>query len=483
MGKGAGLRAEIIATIAFLIGAALLLGGLLLLRVTEVELVNQRVASVTSAMEVLGEALAVRGEGAGTTGSLRAGKARRLFQTLVREEPVQSWRLMSAQLAPVAGGGRRVSDPLARQELARVRLGGEPLVQVQYPSLWNPFVPRQESSVLVTVPLVREGGFDGALQARFSLQDVQRRVQGAGRLVLLYVLLYGTVLILAGIYLLGRNVVAPVRRLMTATRHVTAGDLEQLLPEEGPKEIAELAGSFNGMMEALKGSRQEREGHIASLKAANEELRRTQEELIRSEKLASVGHLAAGMAHEIGNPLGALVGYLELLRRGAQEPELKDIASRALTESARIDRLVRDLLDYAAPAHNRPEPVDPAAVLAGARDLLLNQGALEEVRLQNRLPARLPKTAISPHKLQQVMVNLLLNARDAAIPGGWVRLEGGADGCEVWVSVADGGGLGLAVCQRVIAEARGRIEARSTIGEETCLTVRLPVWEGTDRES
>ena len=368
-------------------------------------------------------------------------------------------------------------------------------------------MPRQGNSVLVTVPLDGSGRFAGAVQARFSLLDVHRRLQGAGRLILLYVALYGGVLALAGVYLLGRNVVTPVRRLMATTQRVAAGDLEQTLAEGGPLEIAELSRSFNRMLSALKESRRESEGHIRSLQRANEELRRTQQELIRSEKMASVGHLAAGMAHEIGNPLGALVGYLELLRRETETAELKDIAGRALDESGRIDRLVRDLLDYAAPAPDRPEPVEPVAVLREACQLLHHQGALEGIDLQNRLPDRLPRALIAAHKLQQVLVNLLLNARDAATPAGWVRLEGGTEKEELWLAVTDSGpgissaalphifdpffttkdpgkgrGLGLAVCQRVVAEAGGRIDAESVPGEGSRFTVRLPLREGEERE-
>jgi signal transduction histidine kinase len=292
------------------------------------------------------------------------------------------------------------------------------------------------------------------------------------------------------------------------TQQVAAGDLGRALAVKGPREIADLSRSFNTMTAALRKSREESQAHIVSLKKTNEDLKRTQEELIRSEKMASVGHLAAGMAHEIGNPLGAVVGYLEFLKTELPSGGSKDIAERALAETERIDRLVKDLLDYAAPAASEPEMLDPAAVMAEARDILFYQGIFEALRLESKLPSVLPSVVVVRHKLLQVFVNLLLNARDASSKGGSIRLLGGEEGQYVWLSVADEGpgmspevlthifdpfyttkapgkgrGLGLSVCHRVVEEAGGKIEVRSAAGQGSVFTIRLKKAEPASNET
>jgi len=176
----------------------------------------------------------------------------------------------------------------------------------------------------------------------------------------------------------------------------------------------------------------------------------------------------------------------------------RDLVDRAAIEAARIDRLVRDLLDYAAPAGNAPETLDPAGVFAEARDLLRYQGIFDHLCLSDKLPLSLPLVRIDRHRLIQVLVNFLLNARDASSPGGEISLAGGEQEDFVWLSVGDRGegipaeilahlfdpffttkapgkgcGLGLSVCHRIATDAGGRIEVRSVVGEGSEFILRL----------
>ncbi|MEZ4600192.1 MAG: ATP-binding protein [Syntrophotaleaceae bacterium] len=254
------------------------------------------------------------------------------------------------------------------------------------------------------------------------------------------------------------------------------------------------------MVAALRKSRQDTEKTIDHLQRANEDLRQTRAELIRSEKIASIGHLAAGMAHEIGNPLGAVVGYLELLKSELPEGRHLEIAACAAEEVGRIDLLVRDLLDYAAPGQARSETFDPAKVMEEALDLLVNQGMFNKLELVRKIPLSLPMVRMVRHQLLQVFVNLLLNACDASRKGGEIIVEGGVSGQFVWLAVTDEGegiskdnlghvfdpffttkppgkgrGLGLSVCHRVVDQAGGAIEVQSDVGRGSRFTVCLPV--------
>jgi signal transduction histidine kinase len=487
-----GLRTEIIVNIVLLMGAALLFAGFLLIKLTERELLAQRVAGATGVMEILARVVPVGG------GDDDLSAAALLIQGLPPGSAVQGWGAADRHLNLFPGTGQQSEFRMEEEPLTRVKRTGEPEVRINYPSAWPLFGSNPDSYVVVTVPVVRHGDFIGALQARFPLAEVRQRVLSAQKLMLLYAVLYGAVLVLFGAYFLNRAVVRPIRRLQAMSQRIAAGDLEQAAPIEGPQEIAELAGSFNTMTAALRQSHGETEAHIRALQRANEEVRQAQTELIRSEKMASVGHLAAGMAHEIGNPLGAVVGYLDFLKGESPPGREKEIIERALAETGRIDRLVRELLDYAAPAGRETQTFDPVAAMAEARDILLHQRAFDGLQLDDRLPPKLPATKMVRHQLVQVFINLLLNARDASSVGGTITLSGGESGGLIWLSVADAGagmspealahifdpffttkapgkgrGLGLAVCQRVVGEAGGRIEVSSTQGQGSVFKVWL----------
>ncbi len=210
------------------------------------------------------------------------------------------------------------------------------------------------------------------------------------------------------------------------------------------------------------------------------------------------------MAHEIGNPLGAALGYLDLLK-GSLAPNQRELTERTLAELGRIDRLVKDLLDYAAPGRELPENLDAAEIAREAVHLLTQQGALEGMQLRDDLPERLFPVTMTRHKLLQVFVNLLINARDATAPGGTIRLSGGEQGGEIRIAVEDDGagiapellphifdpffttkdpgkgrGLGLSVCHRIIEEAGGRMTVRSEPNRGTTLYLHLEKAEADD---
>ena len=135
---------------------------------------------------------------------------------------------------------------------------------------------------------------------------------------------------------------------------------------------------------------------------------------MRSEKLASIGRLAAGIAHEVGNPLGAVGTYIEVLRRRGADPE---VVAGVTRELERIDRIVRGLLDYARPQEEDLAPLDAAAVARGAYGLLEAQGALKAVRASLEVAPGVPRILGRVHLLEQAIVNLVLNAVDAAGDG------------------------------------------------------------------
>ena len=153
------------------------------------------------------------------------------------------------------------------------------------------------------------------------------------------------------------------------------------------------------------------EAEIKSLERVNLELVSTQEELLRSSTLAAVGRLAAGIAHEIGNPLGAVRGYLDILSKGLPAGgEDKEMAERASKEVERIDSIVREFLDIARPSKKPSVPVDVNRVVEETVSAVALHRDFSGVKTRLSLADGLPAVAIDEGKLRQVFMNLLLNA-------------------------------------------------------------------------
>ena len=202
------------------------------------------------------------------------------------------------------------------------------------------------------------------------------------------------IFIVFGSYLVRRHILRPLGRVIAVADAVAAGDLAARAPGAETRDFAVLAERLNRMTDHLLDA---------------------QGQLVRSEKLASVGRLAAGVAHEVGNPLGAIGTYLEVLRRRGADPEVMTGLARELE---RIDTIVRSLLDYARPREEALQPVNVEVVVRAAYQLLHAQGALKAVEASLDLPADgLPRILGRAHALEQALVNLLLNAVDAARRG------------------------------------------------------------------
>ena len=488
-----GLRAEIIITLAFLFGSSLLLGGFLFLRYTEQNLVQQRIEMTSLGLRLVALNLVDNRQ-------VENRPESNILFSMQNQLNAQSWWYFDRDLNLDSSYVTASSEEISKGMLRQIILERDEVVELSWPGLLSFFNAKEDSSLLVAVPVEAAGGIQGVLAARFPLEDIHHKLVVAQRWLLIYVVAFGTVLVFSGLYLLDRNIVRPTRKLLEATRDIATGNLNLHLEKTGPLEIAALADSFNAMVDALQTSRDETENHIVSLHAANIELQQTQSELIRSEKLATVGYIAAGMAHEIGNPLGALTGYLSLLQKDLAQSPQSELVIQASAAADRIDRLVRELLDYSAPTDLCVEAIDPWAVVAESVQLLESQGVFKGVQVSYDHALVLPSIRIDRHKLGQVLVNLLLNSKDACLSGGGITVTGQEEEESVIIRVIDSGcgipadqldtvfvpffttkapgmgrGLGLAICQRIVAEAQGTIRCDSILGGQGCtFTLSLP---------
>ena len=216
-------------------------------------------------------------------------------------------------------------------------------------------------------------------------------------------------------HLLRSRLLAPVAALVSDVQQIADGVVDQRVRDMPNIELHAIAESVNAMADRLMHERGLLAQNVASLERTNEELIIARDQIIQAARLASVGTLAAGIAHEVGNPLGAILVYVDLARnrapRPSEEAELLDSVRR---EAERIDAIVRGLLDFARPSESEPHPSQVGPVLHRVRDLLESQGKLTEVSDTWEVDqAKVPRVLMAPHRLEQVMVNVLLNALQA----------------------------------------------------------------------
>jgi signal transduction histidine kinase len=319
-------------------------------------------------------------------------------------------------VAPEAGGAALPGD----ESGVRAALAGVvPRAEERAAAAGDP-----RGALLVAYAPLRLGAARGGVRATFALDaGVDALLMRARDSVLALGAADAILLLVVGSWMLRGTVLRPVRALEEAARRVSAGDLEARVETRGPGELGALADAFDAMTASLRAGR---------------------ESLIRSEKLAGVGRLAAGVAHEVGNPLAAILGYTEMLLSDTPERPIdaamrKDVLERVRHETERIHRIIQELLEYARPGEEAVEAVDVARVVAAAVSLVRAQARGRGVTTEVALPAELPPVRASAGRLSQVLVNLLLNAADATGGAGRVRVEARAGGDAVVIAVADDG--------------------------------------------
>lgn len=325
------------------------------------------------------------------------------------------------------------------------------------------------------------------------------------RLLVLYAMVSALSILVLSYALLTRLIVRPIGALTLAADRLARGVPDARAEPSGAAEIAGLATTFNAMARDLASERAALEARLLELERTTTELREKEESLVRSEKLASVGRLAAGVAHEIGNPLTSILGLVDLLESGGlDEADQKEFLRRIHAETDRIHRTIRDLLDFARKGPDEAsEGADVRQAVERAVQLVGPQKDMRKVTLSRQLPETPLSVRASDDHLVQVLLNLLMNAADAIAGEGSITVDVREDASDVVISVTDSGpgiapevrerlfepfvttkpsgkgtGLGLAVCHSIVERAGGTIHAESPDGGGARFVVRLPRFLG-----
>jgi signal transduction histidine kinase len=350
---------------------------------------------------------------------------------------------------------------------------------------------------------------DAAVLVRVATDEDSARTAGLVRGIALYMGVFALMLLVLTYFVLTRAIVRPIEQLSAAADRVARGARDLELPRAGAREVSDLGTSVRAMAARLLADERAMRAKVDELQSTTRRLGETREQLAGSERLASVGKLAAGVAHEIGNPIAAIMGMHDLIAEGDLPAEDQaDFLRRMRKETERIHVVVRDLLDYA-----RPETGPSSARIAIATvkevvddtlSLVKPQKEMRNVTVSTEIDPDL-RVMLSPQRLTQVLLNLLLNAAGAlagkpsdaphtlairakADGDARVRIEVEDDGPGIPAELRDrvfdpfvttkevgsGTGLGLSVCRGIVEGAKGRIELDATYASGARFVIELP---------
>ncbi|MSP23925.1 MAG: HAMP domain-containing protein [Myxococcales bacterium] len=372
--------------------------------------------------------------------------------------------LLRAQLAEGVSAIALYDRTGARQNAA----GGE----AERGILPGAVTPSRDDSHAVTTPrgpglVVIVASHAGSVATLLDTEPSATRAAPVVRLVALYMALLGVILLALSYFALTRIIVTPVARIVRAAERVAAGAPTLQVPAPTSRELAELGRALDTMTKQLRSEEEEQRRTIGELRARTTELARAESHVVRSEKLASVGRLAAGLAHEIGNPLTAILSFQELLLDSQHlDEEERSLLVHMKRETERVSRVLGDLLAFARPDRHgirtssdadladsaeRRDVCSVAQAVEHAVQLVRPQQSFREVELAMHIPVTLSNVAIGIEQLEQVLVNLLINAADATgVHPRVITIRATETEQRVSVAVEDNGG-GIAV------EARGRL--------------------------
>jgi signal transduction histidine kinase len=416
-----GLRMEVILNITLLVIAAILLVGISMLKLNERNILNQKVEGSWFIVRSIQNTIDHMFKGEGNP-SLAGLSLQGLVEMYAADERLKTVAIVDRDFSIVAHSRREmIGRDVETRQFKRAILGGESFYELKTERgiLFDDY-----RDLIVFSPLSIGGKVVGGLVVDLSLADLMVSILESQRLVVLFIIIDSLVLIVFGSLLLSRVIVNPIKNLVNITGKIRDGDFDQKIDVTAKNEIGQLMQSFNLMAEKLGENKRRLEDHIHNLEITNKRLKRAQEELLISEKLASIGRLAAGVAHEVGNPLGAILGYTKILQEGMDNREEGlSYLRRIETEIDRINNIVKGLLDFSRPTKFEIQELDVNTIIKNTISLLSHQKLFKQMKTKLDLEPKLSPIRTDESQLQQVLINLFLNAADAMPDGGTLSVK------------------------------------------------------------
>jgi len=382
---------------------------------------------------------------------------------------------------------------------------------------------KQRRDLILSTPLLQNDQTLAGAGIVLPLEGIYHSLRRSQKMLFVFLFINTAVLTFIGIYRLSRVYFQPLARLARRAEDYREDDEMLFSVRKEDNELHKLSVSLNSMLRRISVDKEKLRSTVNSLEAANLQLKKAQQEIIRAEKLASVGRLSAGIAHEIGNPIGIVMGYLELLKqKDIPAAEKEEYIHRTEEEIERINTIIRQLLEISRPSNAGLTIVAVHELIDDVAQVLDVQPLMSNIELECRLEAGNDRVLADSNQLRQVFLNLIINAADA------ISSEGKADSGKLLIQSSlageapepamtpkphlkimfidngpgiasenignifdpfyttkdpgKGTGLGLSVSFMIIEGFGGKMTVSSKIGQGTTMTLLLPVAENeTDR--
>jgi two-component system NtrC family sensor kinase len=409
------LRTKVVLSLTFLMASAMLLIGMVMLKVSQTDLVQAKVEQGLLLKGALQQLLTSRLNASGE--NIDLAKTSGVLAGFQAGSPgaMSSWGVTVANREGQVVYPRVGNEPVHQQPLPGLqRVMRLRVDSVSFSTSSKSFWQLLPEKIVIAAPLYQDRSVIGALRLESLLTDVSESLARFQKLLLFYIVVDVLVLVVFGTYIFSKLVVKPVQQLVQTAESFQEGDIIPDVSAGEQNELGKLSQALNSMLQRLAENKQELRQHISSLEQANLELQRAQQEVIFSEKLASVGRLAAGIAHEIGNPIGIVLGYLELLqRKDIDEIERLELIDRMSTEIQRMNQTIRQLLDFSRPGPGERQVVPVHPLVRETLAVLDHQFSKQEIEVVLELEAESDTVFAKADQLKQVFLNLMVNAADA----------------------------------------------------------------------
>lgn len=410
-----GLRVRIVALITALTLILVFLIGIVMLKITEHNLLRQKAKSGVLAIQSLQSAIDTfwRDDTLLITDERDVVVLNRLATNTTRNSGLMGFQIVDTDFRVIAAPKPRlVGTVLEDKDMQAALITGK--IQRSYVGEKDSFGLGLYDELVLTGPLYLDNQIVAIARFSMYLDDVNFALAATLNMLYLYAFLDMILVLLIGGLMLMHFVVRPLNSLRRSTERIIQGDLRQPIPILTKDEIGLLAKAMEKLRAGLYEKDQTVKKQMDSMESLNKSLTRIRDQLIHTDRLAYVGRVAAGVAHEIGNALGSIYGYLEVIKSCDDDRELlEDVVTRLSSEVERIDGIMQELLNFSRPQKEVTGPVNLAELITDCVEILISQRVLDDITVNILADPDTPLIYAEEGQIKQVIINFIVNAADA----------------------------------------------------------------------